>query len=274
MKMDDIGSTNQHYKNISNISVTTLILILQAYLMLILSGIDLFNFSSVSNTFARYSIQVLVQLLLFTFIYSIVYFTVKKIYCVNWIKSHKNIWLKGIWLHIHVKNDIRVGTVDIEQNFYTIKATARNVYPGGLGKPQRETTWNYLLSKVFDDESVRDFVGYYKAEDITSQSSKDGVHVLHIENKSRDKKTGYANYMVGTFRDTVKISKNEIQDSDSHAGQLYFFRLSDKCREYLIGDNGFRYDLLPTLHEKAEFADEPYVIKLKECLGEKLKSEK
>lgn len=267
--MDNIGSTNIHYKNISNISVSILLIILQAYLMLIFSGIDLFNFSMIQSNVTRYVVQIIVQIILFSSIYAIIYAIVNKVYALNWIKSHKGSWVKGMWLHIHVKNDIRVGTVSIKQNFNTISAKGHNIKPkGGENKLHKnETTWNYVLSKVIDDnENARDFIACYTANDIANQITKDGMHVLNIV--GRDKKTGYANMMVGGFRDTFKIGSNDVIDVGNHAGQLFFFRLSDKCREYLIDNSGFRYDRLFDLHEKAEFAEEPYVIKLKECLSE------
>ena len=56
--MDNIGSTNVHYKNISAISVSILLVIFQAYLMLILGGFDIFNFSMLQDDIIRYIIPV------------------------------------------------------------------------------------------------------------------------------------------------------------------------------------------------------------------------
>ena len=101
--MDNIGSTNVHYKNISAISVSILLVIFQAYLMLILGGFDIFNFSMLQDDIIRYIIQILVQLVAFSVLYTVIYAVVKKIYCQKWIRENKKIWIKGFWLHIHVK---------------------------------------------------------------------------------------------------------------------------------------------------------------------------
>lgn len=127
--MDNIGSTNVHYKNISAISVSILLVIFQAYLMLILGGFDIFNFSMLQDDIIRYIIQILVQLVAFSVLYTVIYAVVKKIYCQKWIRENKKIWIKGFWLHIHVKKEIRIGTVEIRQNFNTVNAKGHNIRP-------------------------------------------------------------------------------------------------------------------------------------------------
>ena len=127
--MDNIGSTNAHYKNISAISVSILLVIFQAYLMLILGGFDIFNFSMLQDDIIRYIVQILVQLVAFSVLYAVIYAIVRKIYCLKWIRENKKIWIKGLWLHIHVKKEIRVGTVEIRQNFNTINAKGHNIRP-------------------------------------------------------------------------------------------------------------------------------------------------
>lgn len=261
--MDNIGITNKHYKKISNISIGIMFVILEAYLMLILSGIDLFNFSMIKDVFIQYVLQVIVQLGLFATMYTIIYNFVKLIYCEIWKRKNKNCWVKGIWLHIHVKNEIRVGMIEIKQNFNTINAEGHNITPKQKNNYlMRQTTWSYFLGKVVDDQTARDFIGCYSAQDVTNQSSKDGIHTLKISMNS----SGYANKMEGGFRDTFKVNATGLEDIGNHAGQLFFFKLSKKCKKYLIDKNGFRYDLLFDLHENESFFDEPYVKKLKEVL--------
>ena len=265
--MDNIGKTSKHYKNISSISVSILIVFLQAYLMLIFSGIDLYNFSMLENNMIEKNVlQIFIQLVLFSIIYFIIYISVKKVYCFFWKINNKNSWVRGTWLHIHVKNDLRIGTVEIKQNFNTINAKGHNITPKGQRSNlnKSDTTWTYILCKVIDDKTVRDFVGCYTAQDIKNQATKDGMHVLQI--LGVDNKTGYANRMVGGFRDTFRIDGEISSDIGDHVGQLFFFRISDKCKKYLYDDKIFRYDKLSDMHEKPEFATEPYVIKLKECI--------
>ena len=89
--MDNIGSTNAHYKNISAISVSILLVIFQAYLMLILGGFDIFNFSMLQDDIIRYIVQILVQLVAFSVLYAVIYAIVRKIYCLKWIRENKKI---------------------------------------------------------------------------------------------------------------------------------------------------------------------------------------
>ncbi len=135
----------------------------------------------------------------------------------------QKIWIKGLWLHIHVKKEIRVGTVEIRQNFNTINAKGHNIRPKTAESetPPKETTWFYTLCKVVDDDSARDFIGCYQASNISQQTTKDGIHVMQII--GCDSKTGFANRMVGVFRDTVRISPDSVVDIGNQAGQLYFF---------------------------------------------------
>lgn len=273
MKMDDIGATNQHYKAISNIAMTLTLALLQAYLMLIFSGIDLVNFSMISNDVIRYVVQVFVQLVAFVVIYSAVYAAVKAVYCSRWIGSHKDIWVQGLWLHIHMKNGVRIGTVEIKQNFYTIKAEGHNICPkdkAGKLPQKKDTTWNYTLSKVADDASARDFIGCYTANELGSQTKKDGIHVLKILTPA---KGHFPSQMAGCFRDTCKISEQGITNVGDHAGELFLFKLSPAMQHRLCDENGFRYDLLARLHEDEQFKDEPYIIKLQECI-EKMDQDK
>ena len=265
--MDSIGSTNKHYKNISGISTTVLIIVIQAYLMLILGGLDIFNFSQIGNEALRYVLQILIQLVAFSFIYSMIYTVVRAIYCHKWIRENRNCFIRGMWLHIHVKSEIRIGTVEIKQNFNTIQANGHNICPKiGDNLPEhRETTWHYIMGMVKDeDENARDFIGCYTAGDVTNQVSKDGIHTLRI---TETDKAGYARTMVGGFRDTFKIDSNGVYDVGNHAGNLYFFKLSDKCKKYLYDENGFNYSRLCDMHELEEFSNEPYVIELRRIIA-------
>lgn len=264
--MDNIGSTSKHYKNIAKISSGILILILEAYLMLFFSGIDLFSFSMLkNNNVERYILQCIVQLIIFSAIYLIIYFCVKNIYLFFWKRKNKKIWVKGKWLHIHVKNDIRIGTVEIRQNFGTITAKGHNVSPKEYANSKKsDTTWSYFLGKVVDDETKRDFIGCYSAQDIKNQKTKDGMHVLQI--LSPDSAKGYPNIMMGGFRDTFDIGQTISISVGDHAGQLFFYKMDEKCQQYLYDGDVLRYDRLADLHNNPDFASNPYVMKLKEYI--------
>lgn len=271
MTMDNIGYTNLHYKSIYNISLGIMLVLLQAYLMLIFSGMDVFNFEHAKTDAGRYVMQIFVQLIFFSFSYIAVYFIVKQVYVMRWISAHKNIWLKGTWLHIHVKKDkkeIRIGFVDISQNFYTIKAHGVNMYPECCGSEcQRETSWNYVLGKIFEDDYKRDFIGVYEAEDVFNHIPKNGIHSLKIEIGGK----GYPNMMIGKFGDAVKLD-GHTDNLNCDAGQLYLFKPSEACKKYLDISN--RNNLIYDLHTIDDFCREPFVRQLnasiKEVFGEKV----
>lgn len=263
--MDNIGSTNKEYKNIITISVSFFLVVIQAYLMMIFCGIDIFNFNMVENLVLKYILQVIIQLLMFAGLFSVIYFCVKALYCRHWIKNHKNIWVKGLWLHIHLKNEPRIGIVDLKQNFYTISASGRNIYPDGIDKPQRVTTWYYKLGKVNDDrEKNADLIGYYRAGKEAGISSKDGIHILNIDNNYR-KQLSYS--MVGNFRDTVNAEGGPI---DEHSGKLYLFRLSNEMLKAVTDEESGRIDdeKLARLHLNSEFQSTNYAKRLRRFIDE------
>ena len=59
--MDDIGSTNQHYKNISNLSVAVLLLCVVAYLRIVAVGVDLLEFTFIEDELMRSLAQIAVE---------------------------------------------------------------------------------------------------------------------------------------------------------------------------------------------------------------------
>ncbi len=259
-----MSDSSKHYEKINNISVSILLLVFQAYLMFALSGIDLLNFSMIQNSVTRYCVQVLVQLLVFTCLYTVIHIVVKKTYFFVWKHRNRSIWLEGMWLHIHVKNNIRVGTVEIKQHFNEIGGIGHNISPNSADK--KDTTWSYVTGWVEDVNGARDFVAYYKATKVKSNSTRDGVHALSLETPNQKNK--FTTQMIGAFRDTFAIESDSINvvNVGDHAGELFFFKMSKKCRDYLIDENGFSYPKLSTLHTLEEFSSEPYVIKLREIL--------
>lgn len=262
-----MSDSSKHYDKINNISVSILLIIFQAYLMFALSGIDLLNFSMIQNIVTRYCVQVLVQLLIFTFLYAVIHITVKELYFLIWKHNNKSIWLEGKWLHIHVKNNIRVGTVEIKQYFNEIGGIGHNISIDSADK--KDTTWSYVTGRVEDINGAGDFVAYYAATKVGSSSTRNGVHVLSLE--SSNQKNKYTPQLLGIFSDTYdkELDSINIVNVGEHSGGLFFFRMSNKCKNYLYDENGFSYSKLSTLHTKDEFADEPYVIKLKEILQQK-----
>lgn len=263
--MDNIGSTNKEYKKISTITASIFLAFIQIYLLIISSGIDIVNFSYVDNIAFRTFLEFIVQVVIFSGSFGIIYFAVKNIYSLLWIHRHRNIWIKGLWLHIHIKNEPRVGTVVIKQNFSTISAIGTNIYPNGINKPQRVTKWHYLLAKVNDDQTRNaDLIGYYRAGEEADTSAKDGIHILNIENNNEKH---ISNTMSGAFRDTVRADGGPV---DEHSGRLYLFRVDKKTLKFLTDESSgnISYEKLANLHCRTEFENTKYAKKLKGFLEE------
>lgn len=264
IQLDKIGLANTEYKMISKITISIFAVFLEVYILIVINYTDIFNFSMVENFFLKISLQVAVHLFVFSVSYTAIYKTVKKIYIMYWIHCNKNIWIKGIWLHIHVKDEIRIGTVKFKQNFHDIEADGHNIYPDGLGYDSwRETKWRYLFGKI-KDRNVRytDLIGIYRAGRAGSQDTKDGIHSLEID----DAKPGqYTTSMKGLFKDTVK--KGDIIVNDK-TGDLFLFRVDEELLNYLRSkSNGsIDYDKLSRLHKQDQFQYHPYVLQLKKSI--------
>lgn len=262
--MDNIGSTNSEYKKIYKISISIFVFMLEIYILTIVNYADIFSFNSVNNFFLKIILQSVVQLFIFSLLYTTIYKMVKVVYIKIWIYRNKNIWIKGIWLHIQVKDEIRIGTVKIKQNFHTIEAEGHNIYPDDLGYDSwRETKWNYIFGKIKDGKvRYTDLIGFYRAGNPGSQDVKDGIHSLEIDDSKPGKIT---TKMTGLFKDTVK--KGDIVVDDK-IGDLFLFRVDKELLGYLRNNsNGpIDYNRLSRLHKQDHYQNHPYVIQLKKSI--------
>lgn len=266
--MDKIGSANTEYKNISKITISIFAFLLEVYILVVINCVDIFNFNMVKDIFLRIVLQVVIHSLVFSSSYIVIYKIVEFIYIKHWIRCNKNIWIKGIWFHIHVKDEIRIGTVKFKQNFHDIEADGHNIYPDGLDYDTwRETKWRYLFGKI-KDRNVRytDLIGFYRAGSAGSQDTKDGIHSLEIDDAKQGQLT---TSMKGLFKDTVK--KGDIVVNDK-MGDLFLFRADKELMAYLRNNsNGFiDYNKLSRLHNQDQFQNHPYVLQLNKSI-EKLK---
>lgn len=264
MKLDNIGSTNSEYKNISKITISIFIFLLEFYIVINMNYVDIFSFKNINSVFFRIILQSIMNLLIFSVSYTVIYHIVKFVYIRIWIYRNKNIWIKGTWLHIHVKDEIRVGTVNFKQNFHTIEAEGHNIYPDGLGYDSwRETKWKYVFGKIKDSNlPYTDLIGFYRAGHAGSQDAKDGIHSLEIDDSKKGRLT---TKMTGLFKDTVK--KGDVV-TDDKVGDLFLFRAEDELLEYLRNNsNGpINYHRLSRIHEQDQFQYHPYVIQLKKSI--------
>ena len=265
--MDNVGKNNIIYQEIFASACSVFLVLIQLYIVFISKGIDILGFNQIRNTILKILISSLCQILFLGFIYLLIYRIVYTIKSFLWINRNKEIWIKGIWLHIHIKKNIRIGYVDIKQNFYSISAKGQNVGFPDTDHIHNFTDWKYYMAQVADDPTARDFIGCYSANkhDITEQN--DGIHMLSVEKKSTD---GFPTYMRGQFKDTFAVTdyKLEAIDTLDHSGKLLLYKPSKKCLDYLFTEDGFSYDRLSNIINVKDLSSEPFVICLNELLKE------
>ncbi len=258
-KMDKIGINSEIYKSIFFATNTIFLIIFEIYIMLAFNGINILNFESISNDTLRIILQILAQIISFSAIYAILHKIVFKIKSLIWIKQNKEIWLQGIWLHVHEKKDIRVGIVKIKQNFYEIEAQAQNINPSMVDN-DKITDWYYSMARVSLNEKDESFVGYYKTHKHDVSENNDGMHRLIVTSR----KNGYPCIMRGNFYDTVHPNNNEYEIKD-HCGKLTFFKPSKECLKAL-NDNSSMLKAVQNLPNDYRFKGEEYVVHLKNTI--------
>lgn len=267
VKMDKVGKTNEIYKEIYQKSFSAVMIVMTIYTVLrsvFSDAIEIWNTESLFLTIILNILSVIPASAICYIVYKCIY--VLTVRC--WVNEHKNIYVKGVWLHIHAKETIRVGRVKINQNFYSITAkNGLNVSPeiDEINPNHECTDWEYYMGEVFDDTTVRDFIGCYKAKRHRTDIQNDGIHVLQIvkcDNK------GFPIYLRGRFSDTVKITKEDVISTEEHAGELFLFRPSKKLMDYLNNVDDIE-DRLRNLYKNPDFQDEMCVKKLNEVIQKK-----
>lgn len=180
-RMDKIGDSGQTYKKTGLTTIVILIALIQIYVS-ISAGDVLWQFLIIQNETLRAVVKGLLDCFVFSILYGILYFLVDLFYRTLWIYRNKRIFIQGKWLHIHKKDPIRIGVVDIKQEFENIYATAENIAPEGQQeKAYQVTSWKYMMATVHADSStVRDVIGCYTATKKDSNISNDGMHMLNI----------------------------------------------------------------------------------------------
>lgn len=262
-KMDKISKNEDIYKNIFITVSGVFLALVQIYLILIFNGFDLFGFSMIENAIIRIFCQVLIQIIIFSILYIILYNIVYRAKTALWIKHNKDLWVQGIWLHIHIKNNIRIGFVDIKQNFYEVIAKGHNIDPISAEDEEHITNWSYLMGQVANNKTARDFIGYYKAHKQDKDISNDGMHALTVIEKN----DGFPCIMRGNFYDTFKITDDSIDRilANEHSGLLLFFKPSKRCLEFLNAENSI-LENLRKLPNEPRFANEEYVKELNKIM--------
>lgn len=140
-------------------------------------------------------------------VYTIILKITEKVYTNHWIKTHRDLYIAGEWMHIHGKADkdstyLRVGTARIRQNFYNIEIHAENFspkYENGEYRPRdlQYTLWKYTLGEISD---TGDIIGVYVAsKKYSTMRTNRGIHQISvIEN---DHETDLPTVLAGGFSD-------------------------------------------------------------------------
>ncbi len=155
-----------------------------------------------------------------------VYKTVEWTVALRWQRSHKEIWYDGVWLHIHEKENVRVGFVDIKQNFYELDITGENYdieQNAGVGGG---TTWHYIGSEFPADENGNALVSCYTALR-KGQIKKYGLHMLE---KKKTTANGMPEILKGSFGDALKIEDAKGITVSDRTGSLYLYRVTKENR--------------------------------------------
>jgi hypothetical protein len=245
-----INKTAGIYKSIYSDSIKFTVFFIGLYYLIKLFLPDFFN----QETIVIKVFVLVVEFVLFAVVNVIAYQIVYRFKKKKWPREHRKIWVEGLWLSIHTKANgtLRIGKVDITQDFYSIRAKGVNISASATDNAY-ETMWEYYMGKVADDETARDFIGCYSANRTGDggNNSNDGIHILQGENSDD---AGYVNELRGRFNDVVKVTDKTLNPTD-RKGDLYLFRASKDCEKYLAGSVKKLHPLL----KDDRFKDEPFV---------------
>lgn len=266
IKMDrDVGKNTGVYHEIMTGSVTVFLALVDLYCTLFNNTVEEKILKSIENVTARKALLFVLYFIVFNILYWLVLEAVFYFKEKSWAKRHKDLWMRGKWLHIHIKTDnaIRIGMVDIQQNFYEIKVDAMNV--SYLKKKGSTTTkWGYYSAKLSEESGTPNMIGCYKSIKEGMTMGNQGIHSLFIKN--RDKKSQYPIELSGMFSDTFKMEKKNMEPvhPGDHCGKLMLFRLSKKMENTLYRSGHLNIEKLRTIDQDVNYADEPFVKELKE----------
>lgn len=182
----------------------------------------------------------------------------------KWKDDHKEIWVEGLWLSIHFKDSIRIGTVEIMQEFDLIEATGKNTSPKGYGTDEI-TTWSYDMGRVINNiAGVRfDYIGCYSATKAGNPTEIKGLHMAAMTRNDKDS----VYEMSGFFGDVIS-NKDDAKKVSAKHGQFYLFKASPDCERHLRNKNGvIDYNELRTLHTHEDYYNDPYAEKLREFIA-------
>lgn len=199
------NGTLEIYKRIRNTSITCFLLIIQAILLNISFLEDLFP----DEDFADYILGLFLSGTLFSAIYLLFFFIFQRF----WIwKNAQTCYISGIWYHVFARecdlngNHLRVGWINISQNFYDLNVEAYN-YDVSLENGElyydefKCSHWNFAISDL--DEQGKIIACFIKNNQNSNLLSNSGVMELFPIRNSADNKL---NELYAFFADTAPSS--------------------------------------------------------------------
>lgn len=235
LSMNKISSTAEHHTKISAEAGNFYMTIVTIYLMFTVNGWDPITYVSqlvtkwIPNNFGQILVQVCAMFFSAKVVYDLIYQYVENNHVEKWQEVNKDIWIKGTWLHIHDKPNVRVGDVLIKQDFYTISVDGHNLALPKVDNVSQitidsldESDWNYSMAKIVDDEGENTLHGYYTS--LHGSKKKTGMHTLTFTSVK-----DFPIFMTGTFGDVVEEDGQEVKNA---LGQLRLHKLVPECPYY------------------------------------------
>lgn len=266
MKMDrDVGKNTWVHCEIATSSATVFLALVDLYCVLFNNTVEEVFLNNIENIMARKLILYVLYFLVFNALYWVVLGAISLYKEKKWIGVHKDLWLRGKWLHIHIKTDgsIRIGVVNILQNYYEVKVDATNIsYPGK--KDSTTTKWGYYSAKLSEESGVPNVIGCYKAIKEGMTLGNQGIHSLFIKNW--DEKDRFPIELSGKFSDTFRMEKSDMSPvhPGDHCGRLMMFRMSGRMEKTLYQSGRLNEEKLRTIDQDVNYGDEAFVKTLKE----------
>ena len=185
-----------------------------------------------------------------------------------WKKIHSEVYYEGMWLHIHEKDPVRIGTVKITQNFYDLSAEAVNV---GVNCKEDEisdtkTNWSYYNAivdpggKEGRKGDVR-IAGCYIAHKKGSNIYNHGIHLFDDD----DPDNGTPYLLKGKFSDVLSLEGVEKNISNK-TGKIYLIKMSPAIADYICINGRIDFVKLSNIMEEKSLQDELYISMLKTSL--------
>lgn len=272
--MDEMSGDHEIYKEVFETTMAVMSLITALYLLLVGNGIDpvsvvaafLAGLIPTSTDVIAAVIEGGMEIAGFFGIQSMVYKAALKHKETEWAKGHKEQLLQGKWLHIHDKGNVRIGVVEIEQNFTQLKVKGFNINPLDPHVANKgRTNWSYITCKLYPRELTSiEFFGSYAARK-SDGTINQGIHIFHTMDVSAE--TGLPVYLNGNFCDSFRVGESTVADINDRKGEIHLFRMTPALEEVIYNKKGINYECLGDILHQEGLEDEPFIQTLKRVVA-------